>query len=219
VLQLDLLGCGDSAGDFGHASWDAWGDDVVQACEWLRRRHGQVQAPICLWGLRSGCLLATEAARRLDGPVRFLFWQPVVNGQVLLQQFLRLKFAGDLIGGKAKQGVESARHALDNGQSVEIAGYCIAPALAHGMSKARLEPAPTAGQVDWFDLASREDLAPGPATDSVVASWQAAGHLVRRQKVVGPPFWQTTEIEVCHDLVGKSVAALRQSAMQHALPA
>lgn len=38
VLQLDLLGCGDSSGDFGDASWQAWVDDVVLACQWLRRQ-------------------------------------------------------------------------------------------------------------------------------------------------------------------------------------
>lgn len=28
VVQRDLLGCGDSAGDFGDATWAAWLDDV-----------------------------------------------------------------------------------------------------------------------------------------------------------------------------------------------
>jgi exosortase A-associated hydrolase 2 len=217
VLQLDLLGCGDSDGDFGQASWDAWVDDVVQACQWLRRRHGLVQAPLCLWGLRSGCLLAAQAAHRLDGIVTFLFWQPVVNGQVHLQQFLRLKLAGDLIGGTGKQAMDSARQALADGQSVEIAGYNLAPGLAQGLAGARLEPPPIVGPVDWFDLTSREDLAPGPAADSAAASWQAAGHRVRRHKLVGPSFWQTTEIEVCRDLIDRSVAVLGLSTTRRAV--
>lgn len=217
VLQLDLLGCGDSDGDFGQASWDAWVDDVVQACRWLRQRHDLEHAPLCLWGLRSGCLLAAQAAKRLDGAVTFLFWQPVVNGQILLQQFLRLKLAGDLIGGTGKQAMDAARQALADGQNVEIAGYSVAPALAQGMAQARLEAPPQAGPVEWFDLTHRLDVAPPPAADSVAAGWLAAGHSVRRHHVVGPAFWQTSEIEVCHDLIDKSVTALGLSTTQRAM--
>ncbi len=39
VLQIDLLGCGDSSGDFGDASWDEWIDDVLLAVRWLRGQH------------------------------------------------------------------------------------------------------------------------------------------------------------------------------------
>ncbi|MBN9422686.1 MAG: alpha/beta hydrolase, partial [Candidatus Accumulibacter sp.] len=59
VLQIDLHGCGDSSGDFADASWAGWLDDVELACAWLRARCA---APLWLWGLRSGCLLAAEAA-------------------------------------------------------------------------------------------------------------------------------------------------------------
>src|ERR1043165_721388 len=38
-LQMDLLGCGDSAGDFGDATWSRWVDDVIGACRWLRKHH------------------------------------------------------------------------------------------------------------------------------------------------------------------------------------
>lgn len=210
VLLPDLLGCGDSAGDFGQASWDDWVDDVVQSCRWLKRQHGAPRVPLCLWGLRSGCLLAAEAAKQLEesAELRFLFWQPVLNGQVLLQQFLRLKLAGDLIGGTGKQAMESARQALANGQGVDVAGYHMSPGMARGLSTARLAPAPTPCQVDWLDVVSREDAPAAPAADSAAASWQAAGHLVRRHKVVGPSFWQTSEIEVCPDLIDNSMAAL-----------
>ena len=77
VLQIDLHGCGDSSGDFGDASWDSWLADVSLAHAWLRTRSA---APLWLWGLRSGCLLAGDAASRLGEPVDFLFWQPVLYG-------------------------------------------------------------------------------------------------------------------------------------------
>src|SRR4051794_23621058 len=40
VLQVDLLGCGDSSGDFADATWEQWITDLVAAAEWARCRHG-----------------------------------------------------------------------------------------------------------------------------------------------------------------------------------
>src|ERR1700712_1296748 len=73
VLQCDLLGCGDSSGDFGDATWNDWIDDVADAAAWIGRRF---DAPLTLWGLRAGCLVAAEAARRKSLDCDFLFWQP-----------------------------------------------------------------------------------------------------------------------------------------------
>lgn len=72
VLQIDLLGCGDSAGDFSEASWSAWLADIIAAARWMQSRHttGGV-VPLIFWGLRAGCLLAAEAASALEEPVDF----------------------------------------------------------------------------------------------------------------------------------------------------
>ncbi|HZF80788.1 MAG TPA: hydrolase 2, exosortase A system-associated, partial [Rubrivivax sp.] len=101
VLQMDLLGCGDSSGDFGDASWAAWVDDVVVAGQWLHRQCG---SPPALWALRAGCLLATAAAAQI-GTGRFIFWQPPVAGKPLVQQFLRLRMAAQLGGADGGKGV------------------------------------------------------------------------------------------------------------------
>ncbi len=95
VLQIDLLGCGDSAGDFGDATWALWVDDVVAAARWLHARTGF--APF-LWGLRSGCLLAAAAAAAVESSPDLVFWQPVISGRQHLQQFLRLRVASQLMG-------------------------------------------------------------------------------------------------------------------------
>ena len=129
VLQIDLLGCGDSSGDFGDASWQAWVDDVVRACQWLRTR---CDAPLWLWGLRAGCLVAAQAARQLAEPCNFIFWAPTPVGKTVWQQFMRLKVAGDLLSGNAKGVMDGLHQQLAAGEAVEIAGYLVAPALARG---------------------------------------------------------------------------------------
>src|SRR5688572_7026689 len=94
VLQMDLFGCGDSAGDFSAASWQAWLDDVVDAAAWLRENSGE---RLVIWGLRAGCLLAAQAARRIEPAADLVLWQPVSSGKQFLQQFLRLKLAAQLM--------------------------------------------------------------------------------------------------------------------------
>jgi exosortase A-associated hydrolase 2 len=203
VLQIDLLGCGDSAGDFGDATWAAWVEDLVAACGWLRQRHGR-EAPLVLWGLRAGCLLAAEAAERLDEPCDLLFWQPANSGKALLQQFLRLKVAGEILGGQARGVTEQLRAELASGQPVEVAGYRLHPALCSGLEAAALHPPSRPGRVEWIELSAREGASPGPAAVASAARWRDAGWQLHLQTVQGPPFWQTTEVEDAPGLLSAS---------------
>lgn len=210
VLQVDLLGCGDSSGDFGDAHWEAWVADVLRACDWLRTR---AEGPLWLWGLRAGCLLAAQAAARLPVPCHFLFWSPTPSGKTQLQQFLRLKAAGDMLSSGAKGVTESLRSQLAAGQSVEIAGYALAPGLAHGLEQAVLAPpagAQPPGRVEWLELSTREDASLNPVAQKTLAQWEQAGHAVRSRIVQGPSFWQTTEIEDAPALIPATLQALSQ---------
>ena len=216
VLQIDLLGCGDSSGDFGDATWDDWQADVVQAAAWLRQRHpGQ---PLWLWGLRAGCLLAVDAARMSDTPCHLLFWQPATAGKVVLQQFLRLKVAGDMLDGKAKGTMDALRAQLAAGQPVEIAGYCLNPALANGLAQATLTPPPAvphsrARRSIWLELSARDGATISPATHAATEQWRHAGHEVCAEVTGGPAFWQTSEIEDAPALLEATLAALDETVL------
>lgn len=211
VLQIDLLGCGDSSGDFGDATWADWVADVVQAANWLQQRYAA--GALWLWGLRAGCLLAAEAARRLDSPSNLLFWHPAVAGRVLLQQFLRLKAAGDMLDGKAAGTTAALRAQLAAGEAIEVAGYRLNPALARGLEQATLAPS-TAGQVVearrgiWLELSTREGTPASPAIAAAAQEWNRAGHDVTVATVTGPAFWQTSEIEEAPALIDATLALL-----------
>lgn len=206
VLQIDLLGCGDSTGDFADATWQAWQEDVLLAYRWLRTRS---QAPLTLWGLRAGCLLAASVAVDLPEQANFIFWQPVVSGKQHWQQFMRLKMAGELAAGQAKGGVEQLRQQLAAGQAVEIAGYAVASGLADGLEKAELQPpAISLGRVIWFELSSRDEATLAPASQQRIEQWRAAGFKVDATVVRGPGFWQTTEIEDAPELIAATLAAV-----------
>ena len=226
VLQIDLLGCGDSSGDFGDATWDAWLDDVALGLKFLRSRAtvppvpgGPVTAdlanlPVWLWGLRAGCLLAVDAAKLLNEPCNFLFWQAPASGKALLQQFLRLKVAGDLAGGQGKAMMEETRRQLTAGASVEVAGYSLSAGLANGLENSVLEPrnalmpGPAQRRLEWLEVSTRDAASFSPISEKTIATWGAGQFAVRAQIARGPSFWQTQEIEDAPDLVEKTLQAL-----------
>jgi exosortase A-associated hydrolase 2 len=208
VLQIDLLGCGDSSGDFGDATWQAWVDDVVHACHWMQAR---ASAPLWLWGLRAGGLVAAEAARQLNEPSRLLLWQPATSGKLVLQQFLRLKVAADMLSGQAKGAMQALHAQLAAGHAVEVAGYSLSPELASGLERATLQPCDRVRRVEWIELSTRADAELAPASATAVAQWQAAGSTVTSQVVGGPSFWQTSEIEEAPALLGATLAALDET--------
>lgn len=203
VLQWDLLGCGDSDGDFADASWSAWRDELCFAAQWLRERAA---GPQWLWGLRAGALLAGEVAAALPYPVGLLGWQASPSGKLVAQQFLRLRVAAELVGGQAKGVMQALRAELAAGERVELGGYGVRRALIDGLEQASLAPVPGALGLIWLELG--DEGQPAPASQRVLDAWAAAGVPLTVQRLPGPPFWQTTEIETAPALWDATLAAL-----------
>lgn len=202
VLQVDLIGCGDSTGDFGDATWDSWIENLVEAGAWLQKQTGQ---QLWWWGLRVGSLLAAEAASRAGQPCRLLLWQPVMLGKQYLQQFLRLKIAGELLDGGAKGAMHRIKAELADGVPVEIAGYTLSPALALGLESAELNMPRGVRCVALVEISSGTTTELSPAAGARLKTWREAGIEVRGISISGPAFWQTTEIEECPALIDASL--------------
>ena len=212
VAAVDLLGTGDSSGDFGDATWDAWKEDVAQAVRLLEARGCK---SISLWGLRLGALLALDfaagAGRTFE---RFVLWQPVASGEQFLTQFLRLKVANQMLAGgdQARGGTRQLRAALAAGQCLEIAGYELAPALANAIDRLSLiELAPARGPVHWFEVAAQAAGSLSPAGQRVVDAWRSRGTEVISQSVAGEPFWTTQEIAECPELLEATASVFAPS--------
>lgn len=204
VLQIDLRGCGDSSADFGDASWEDWQDDVRLGLQWL---DAQVpQAPLWLWGLRAGCLLAASAD--WGRPIDHLFWQPMISGKLGLQQFLRLRLAAEMASGNSKGLMESMKAELAAGRPVEVAGYRLDARLAAGLERRQLAPAGPPGRVTWLELSTQQDATLNPASVNAVKSWQDAGWQVSPAIMLGPAFWAASEIEVAPALIQRTLDML-----------
>lgn len=206
VLQMDLLGCGDSQGDFAEANWSAWLQDAHCALQWLQ---AHASGPLWLWGMRCGALLATELASTLTETVHLLLWQPVLNGQQQLQQFLRLHTASQwLENGNAKK--QSPAYQLAQGQAVHIAGYTVSPALAEGLAAAKLQPPirPAAGRLVWLELSARTAAELGPASAAHLNAWHMAGWQTEARMLSGPAFWQVVGTDEAPELLQATLQAL-----------
>lgn len=218
VLQFDLLGCGDSAGEFGDATWARWLADVAWAADHLRHRAGTAGTPLSLWlwGHRVGALLATQAAaalaERTGRPPNLLLWQPTGTGKAALQQFLRIKAAAQLLEGGSKGVTESLKRDLAAGQPVEVAGYELHPEMAAGLEAATLNPPRQPAQAVWLEVTQPQTKAALPellpASRAALKRWQAAGWAVDATALTGPAFWQTAEIEDAPMLVEHGTHAL-----------
>ena len=213
VLQIDLSGTGDSAGDFGAARWDLWRQDLDTGAAWLRAR---IDAPLTLWGLRLGALLALDYARKAQGPLAPpLLWQPVASGSTYLTQFLRLRTANAMLGddAAAQSGTKALRAALEAGQTLEIAGYDLSPDLARTIDglpalEAMTPPVPA----HWFEVLGAPGQTPGPAAARAKAAWEAQGAALHVHTVMGSPFWGTTAVSTCPALLDATAGVLEERA-------
>lgn len=206
VLQMDLMGCGDSSGEFSDASWSDWVDDAVMAQQWLTQF---TSGPSWLWGMRAGALLATELLTRLTEPANLLLWQPVASGQQMLQQFIRLHTASQWLGSDKPDG-PSPTQLLAQGQSVEIAGYSIRAELAKGLSEAVLRPfnVNDGRRLVWLEVSNQPEPTPGISTERELAGWRDAGWQVHASAIEGPAFWQNVGADNLPNLVSATLAEL-----------
>ena len=185
VLQIDLLGCGDSSGDFADADWNIWQNDLHIALAFLQQQYA---GKIHLWADRLGALLAMRLA--LQYPQRFdqlLLCQPVVDGQQYTHQLQRSLRARALFAHQEAQ----VKPASGN---LEIGGYEIAPALfeAIGALQAADWRLPVRS-IDWIETLSTTSQSMSPARSQFIQGWQQLGNPVQLHCVQGDAFWQIPE--------------------------
>ena len=212
VLQIDLYGCGDSSGDFADARWDIWKQDIVAAREWLEER---VSAPVSLWGLRLGALLALDFAKSAKKKVgQIILWQPVISGESFLTQFLRLRLANEMLStdrgsGSSTGGTSALRNTLRAGESLEVAGYELAPELASAIDGLKaVELAVTDSPVHWFEIVAEPGRPMTPIGGKVVSAWRQSEVELFLHLVPCLPFWATQEIAECRELVTATTNAV-----------
>lgn len=212
TLIFDNSCTGDSQGRFAEASWNAWVEDGVAAIGWLAERTNGPVAPI---GLRLGGALALQSAGHAPCPVdHAILWQPVTAGQIMMTQFMRIRVATALSGTMERATTASLRQRLDAGETLEIGGYDISPALARaieGIKLVRCIPSATTN-IHWLEVAAEASDDLMPPSRPVIAAWRDAGVRVSASTVAGEQFWSTQETATAPALIEATVRALARIA-------
>lgn len=208
VLMVDLLGTGDSAGEFADATLEAWRSDVERAAGWLSERD---VSHLDILAVRGGALLL-EDLKLPTGLARgrLVLWQPQINGKLLVSQFLRLRLAQGL--GRVDRVTEApdSRTRLANAGRIEVAGYEITTQLVREL-EAVTEPLRDANsweRVFWLEVVADDVTDVSPASLRAVDAMRSGGATVDVRVVPGEPFWATPEIAVVPGLVTATIAAL-----------
>lgn len=203
-LLLDPYATGESEGDSEAADWSLWVDDTVALVGQLAAQPG----PLVLWGARTGALLAAEAARRAPQQVQhLLFWQPVLDGALYLNQTLRLRIASQMLQDGAKETTDSLRRRLADGDTLEVAGYPLPGRLAMALDSrkmATLREGLTL-PVSWLEVVSADGGAAAPASRKLIDTWPVPVDL---QTVACPMVWQVHDREDAPALVDGTLRLL-----------
>ncbi len=209
-LLLDYYGTGDSEGDFSETHWQQWKSDVESAYQWLSDKgYGNV----AIWGLRLGGLLAVdEAIKNPERYKRILLWQPVLDGKQYLTQFLRVRIAMLMDRGLDKETTQEMRKSLEQGHSVEVAGYEITSQLLKGIDNQKMlnyEVSSHLPLIDWFEVVMDEESDLSVSTQRVLSNWSDKGIAYKMHTYTGAFFWQLHERELTPELLTKTNRALR----------
>lgn len=216
VLVPDYYGTGDSAGDFCEASWEIWLEDVRYCINWLK---GDAPAPLTLWGLRLGALMALElASRKVLGVSKLILWNPVLSGEQHMLQFLRLRLANSMMNTGAKEKVGDLKALLEKEGMLEVAGYELSRVLFNEVCarKAEVLEMLDIDAVYWVELSPSAKALSGPAQQQV-DRWKGAGLMVETEQIAGPQFWTTQELSESVELIESTCCWLNGDALTPAL--
>jgi exosortase A-associated hydrolase 2 len=202
VLQIDLSGCGDSAGDFLDATWNAWIQDIRNACCWMELNIGPDlnkwdKPPLWLWGLRAGCLLLAEAAQHMDKACSFIFWQPLLAGDKELTQLIRLQRVSNMLNTSSEDLNSKLETHGSNNKTIDILGYSVIPELAQGFAQAKLKPPSSNGSVQhvvWIEMTASEPTELTLASMQTLKHWKDMGANTVSHLLKGPAFWCSNEL-------------------------
>jgi exosortase A-associated hydrolase 2 len=205
VLVLDLYGTGDSQGELGDATWEEWCEDMFQGYNWLL---GKNINNISFLSIRLGCLLALDVIHRKRIQIeKLIFWQPITNGNLFINQFLRLRMAADLLSSDEKISTKQLSESLLAGDTQEIAGYHLTSSLYKSIRELHLDGFIDTNEVpiSWFEILADENRQINKATQKIIENKNWTYRPIIK-KIIGEQFWATPEIAYLENLLTETSA-------------
>ena len=206
VLLIDLHGTGDSSGEFHDARWPDWVADIRIGLAWLGEQP--CSGPSALLGIRLGAILATQVYVECNiHNMVLILWQAVVEGKTHLTQFMRVRMSAQLDRIDAvRETTGDMRRTLARGETIEVAGYEIHPALAGAVDAAVLlhHSLPAGARVLWMEQSNQAHAELAQSSRRVLETWQSSGINLQAMTFSDPLFWQVHDRVVAPQLISKT---------------
>ncbi len=104
---------------------------------------------------------------------------------------------------ETKESTEDLRRQLDQGGTVEVAGYSIDHRLADSISSVELRSLQMDCKIPvcWFEIVRSEGRALSPVSEAALKQIRDSGVPVKSQCVIGEPFWSLPESSPVSELL------------------
>lgn len=205
LLVFDLYGTGESQGDFLDARWDIWLDDLARMGQWLQ---AQGSTKINLLGLRLGALLSLSCIEKKMIKVnKVILWNPLLDGKMAINQFLRLRVMASLTSGSDRQTTAMLRECFTQDKAVEVAGYELHPNLILAMDQQSVCLRADMPSVHWLEVVSDTNRLPA-AVSKTKEHWRATAGQFVFEAVEGHPFWSIPASVLEETLLDQTVNAM-----------
>ncbi len=207
LLLLDPYGTGDSLGDLDTASAQRW------AADWLSLLHivkAKGYQRFNVVAVRYGHLQLIDLLQhQLPLPVhKVVLWQPYLQVSTFLQQFFRLKIAEQMAKGE-KITQKELEAQLSAGNLVEIAGYPITDHFVSSVHSLQgldtLPPLYQQTPLLWLETSMLQNVSPACEKGIALLSKH---FMVQYQQLLGPPWWNASELVYNSELISRSCAFL-----------
>ncbi|EHR42213.1 glycosyl transferase [Alishewanella jeotgali KCTC 22429] len=205
-FMLDNYGTGDSEGDLDTASTAIWREDIVQL---LRQLQQQGFTEVSFVAIRFGALQLFDLLNSSPMPLtvkQIVLWQPFFEVAKFWQQFARIRVAEAMARGE-KLSQKELEQQLNNGNTIEIAGYPISPAFYQSLLKmqTQLPTALNSLAVSWFETSQLDSIAL-----PVQKMRDTLQHVCELQfyQLKADPYWQTNELASADELIRLTIHQL-----------
>lgn len=139
VFRFDMSGCGDSEGELDEVTIADWQKDLDLAVKFLQKETTITN--LGLWGLRTGCGLSLLYAAHHADVLFLILWQPVVDFQSFINQFLRWKISSQITtGGNEKLSISNIIQRINDQGVAHIIGYPLSRNLYESFCKVGKNP-------------------------------------------------------------------------------
>jgi len=215
LLSVDPYGTGDSTGEFKEAGWQDWVSDSITSAEYSSQLGYK---SISILAIRLGSLLAAAAMPSIEGLKRIILWQPISNGKAALNQFLRLKIAAAMARDEETETTTQLEDKINQGQSIQVAGYDVSPALFQGIHSAHLNNhlSFATTPISWLTISPNEERKTPRADLQIIEKWRSNGAEIEHKTVIGPAFWQAHERTLAPNLIPATIKAITSTEGQMA---